>query len=257
MSRLNCKAVSAATACLAAALLVLSPSGLSAGKTAINEDARQILKKSTDYLSGLQEFGLVAHSTLEAVLDTGQKIQFDNATTLMVKRPNKFYAARMGDLVDQEFIYDGGTLTLHDIDSGFYATVEAPDTLEATLDFARDSLDIVAPGSDFIYSNAYEILMEDIESGFVVGPSIVEGVVCDHLAFSKPGTDFQIWIAQGEQPLPLKVVITSRDVLSAPQFSVLIREWDIVPNAPKEKFVFDKPDDAQAIEFILLDPAGN
>lgn len=257
MLRFKLPAVSAARACLVTLVLAFASFGISAGEAAVDEDAKQILKKSTDYLSGLQEFGLVGDTALEAVMDTGQKVQFLNGVAMAVKRPDRFYAARMGDLVDQEFFYDGASLTLHDADSGFFASVEAPDTLEGALDFARDSLDIVAPGGDFIYSNAYELLMEDVESGFLVGPSVVGGVVCDHLAFSKPGTDFQVWVARGEQPLPLKVVITSRDVKNAPQFTVTIREWDVVTNAPDEKFAFDKPDDAQQIDFIVLDPAGN
>lgn len=233
------------------------PGWLSAGDNQVSPDAAKLLQKSMDYVGGLEQFGLVTQSTIEAVLDSGQKIQFNTAAAVAVKRPNLLYAARMGELVDQEFFYDGKTLTLHDIDNGFYSTVQAPDTLEGMLDFARDSLDIVAPAGDFIYSNAYEILMEDVESAFVVGKSFIEGVPCDHLAFSKPGTDFQVWVAQGEQPLPVKLVITSTDIQSAPQFTVLLREWDSVKGVPEGKFVFDKPDDAQAIEFIILDPAGN
>ena len=102
--------------------------------------------------------------------------------------------------------------------------------------------------------HAYELLMEDVESGFVVGPSVVEGVVCDHLAFSKPGTDFQVWIARSEQPLPMKLVITSRDVMNAPQFSVVLREWDLASEFSDEKFAFEPPGDAQAIEFTVLEP---
>lgn len=257
MSRITRYAASLACTGLAAVLLLAAPGSLFAGEPEVDAEASKILKKSTTYLSGLQQFGLVVHSTIEVVMDTGQKIQFDNDTAAAVKRPNQFYAARLGDLVDQEFFYDGETLTLHDIDMGFYATVEAPDTLEGMLDFARESLDIIAPAGDFIYANAYEILMEGVEAGFVIGDAVIEGVVCDHVAFSKPGTDFQVWIAKGEQPLLMKLVITSRDVMSAPQFTVLIREWDIVTEHESEKFVFDKPDDAQAIEFITLDPAGN
>jgi hypothetical protein len=242
---------------MAVLLLAAPPGGLSAGDHPVSSDATQKLQASMAYVRSLEQFGLVTNSSIEAVLDSGQKIQFQTAAAVAVKRPNKLYAARIGELVDQEFFYDGKTLTLHDIDSGFYATMEAPDTLEGMLDFARDSLDIVAPAGDFIYSNAYEILMEDVESAFVVGDSIIEGVVCDHLAFSKPGTDFQVWVAKGDQPLPLKLVITSSDIKSAPQFSVLIREWDIVKEVPVEKFAFEQPDDAQAIEFIVLDPAGN
>lgn len=238
---------------LFALLAASAPAGLAAGEAAIEEEATQILEKSMTYLSGLPKFSLAAHSSIEAVMDTGQKIQFDNISLVAVKRPNKLYAVRLGDLVGQSFHYDGANLTLHDADNGMFATVEAPETLEGMLDFARESLDIVAPAADFIYSNAFELLMEDVESGFVVGASVVEGVICDHLAFSKPGTDFQVWVARGDQPLPMKLVVTSRDILSAPQFSVVLREWDLETEIADEKFTFTPPEGAQAIEFIVLE----
>ena len=257
MSKISFATPQLARAFLAGAILTLAPGWLWAGQSEVEPEAKQILSRSMSYLAGIQQFGLVAHSSLEVVLTTGQKIQFDSASAVAVKRPNLLYAARLGEVMDQEFFYDGKTLTLHQVDAGFYAAIEAPDTLEGMLDFARESLDIIAPAGDFIYSNAFEILMDGVESGFVVGSSFVEGVACDHLAFSKPGTDFQVWVAQGEQPLPLKLVITSTDVMSAPQFSVNFREWDIVTEHPQEKFQFVQPDDAQAIEFITLAAGSN
>ncbi|HYO28597.1 MAG TPA: DUF2092 domain-containing protein, partial [Azonexus sp.] len=51
----------------------------------------------------------------------------------------------------------------------YFATVPAPATLEQMLDFARTTLDIVAPAGDLLYANAFEILMDNVTSGFVVG----------------------------------------------------------------------------------------
>lgn len=238
---------------LATLVAVGAPAALFAGDAVIEEEASRILEKSMDYLSGLPQFSVSADNTLEVVLASGQKIQFDSASLVAVKRPNKLYAVRLGDVAGQKFYYDGATLTLHDADNDVFATVDAPATLDGMLDFARDSLDIVAPAADFIYSNAYELLMEDVESGFVVGPSVVAGTACDHLAFSKPGTDFQVWVARGDQPLPMKLVITSRDVLSTPQFSVLLRDWNVDVVLDDATFSFEPPAEAQAIEFIVLE----
>lgn len=163
------------------------------------------------------------------------------------------HAKRQGDLVDQEFFYDGKTLTLHDSKAGFHASIDVPDTLEGMLDFARDSLDIVAPAGDFVYSNSFDILMDGVEAGFYVGPSFVEGVVCDHLAFSSPGTDWQIWIERGDKPVPRRLVITSTDVLNAPQFTVHIRDRDILPKVSDTDFSFRKHDSSTAIEFMVID----
>lgn len=234
------------------ALLLASGQSLAA-ESAIEEDAVQRLRTSMSYLADLKAFGLATHSTIEAVLESGQKLQFDSAVDVTVQRPDKLHATRLGDIVDQEFFYDGKKLTLLDEGLGYYATVEAPDTLEGMLDFARESLDIVAPAGDFIYANAFDILMDGVESGFVVGTAYVEGKVCDHLAFSAPGTgtDWQIWIQQGDQPLPRRIVITSTDVLNAPQFTVHIRDWDLDPKISPADFEFSATENAAAIDFLV------
>ena len=48
---------------------------------------------------------------------------------------------------------------------------------------------------------------------------------CDHLAFRAKETDWQIWIAQGQNPYPCRYVITSKGVDQAPQFTLEIRDW--------------------------------
>lgn len=226
-----------------------------AGEPTIDEAAVQRLKTALEYVAGLERFTLETNSTIEMVLQDGQKLQFDNAIRATVQRPNKFHARRLGDLVNQEFFYDGQSLTLQDGTAGFHATVAAPDTIEGMLDFARDTLDIVAPAGDVIYDNAFELLMDGVESAIHLGPTYVEGTVCDHLAFSAPGndTDFQIWVQRGEVPLPRRIVITSREITNAPQFAVHIREWDLSPDIARGLFEFDAEDSSTEIGFILVD----
>ena len=109
------------------------------------------------------------------------------------------------------------------------------------LNFARTSLDIVAPAGDLLQRNAYDILMTDVSSGFVVGKGIIEGVRCDHLAFRAPHVDWQIWIEDGARPLPRKLVITTRDVVNAPQFAVVVTRWDLQPKQTDGMFTFTPP----------------
>jgi len=182
----------------------------------IDAQAVKLLRTATKYLADQKQFSADTRSSIEVVLQSGQKIQFDHAAVLSVQRPNKLRAQRRGDLVDQAFYYDGKTLTLYNPEDGYYATLPAPGTIEEMLDYARESLDIVAPGGDLIYSDAFDILMADVTSGFVVGKSVVAGVRCDHLAFRAPQVDWQIWIQEGAQPVPRKLVITSTDIAGAP-----------------------------------------
>lgn len=219
----------------------------------IAPEALKLLKASTDFLADQKQFSLDTSSTIEVVLPSGQKIQFDHTSTQSVRRPDGLRAERTGDLVDQVFYYDGKSLTLHNPGQRYYASIDAPDTLDAMLDFAREKLDIVAPAADLLFTDAFEILTEDVVSGFVVGKAVVEGVRCDHLAFRAPHVDWQIWIEEGDRPLPRKLVITTRDMVNAPQFSVVMTGWNLSPNLTDSTFAFTPPDGVVQVEFIIRD----
>lgn len=222
----------------------------------IEPKADQMLRKMSDYLAKLKQFRVQTENTLEVVLISGQKVQFDNPVNVTIKRPNKLHADRKGDVYDQEFYYDGKTLTLYSKDINSYATVQAPPTLDETLDFATDALHIEAPGGDLIYSNAYNILTEDVISGFYVGVSVVSGVKCHHLAFRGNEVDWQIWIEDGDKPLPKKFLITTKWMTGAPQFTLLIKGWNLSPKLTESTFTFVPPKDAQKIDFVRLTGAG-
>ena len=253
MNRMNCFARRMVSV---AALAVMVLTGWSqvgqAQPTGIEPAAEKLLKRMSEYLAGRQQFTLKAESSLEAVLTSGQKLQYDSPATLMVSRPNKLRAHRKGDLANQEFFYDGKTLTLYNPSENLYATTAAPATLDETLDFAREKLDIIAPAAELLYKNAAEKMLKEASSGFVVGQSIVGGVKTTHLAFRGAEIDWQIWIEDGDKPLARKFMITTKQVSGAPQFTVLIRNWDLAPKLSNQEFSFTPPKGAKKIEFLKL-----
>jgi len=242
--------LAAAFACISAAVAL--PSAALAQPAGIEPQAEKLLKNATSFLAAQKRFSVDASSTIEAVLASGQKLQFDNNALLQVQRPNMLRAERRGDLVDQVFYYDGKTLTLHNPGQKYYATVQAPATLEQMLDFARTSLDIVAPAGDLVYKNAYEILMTDVTQGFVVGKAVIEGARCDHVAFRAPHVDLQVWIQEGKEPLIRRMVITTRDVVNAPQFSIVATKWNLKPQLTDKTFSFSPPPGTTKVDFLPL-----
>lgn len=243
----------AARQAAALALIALLPQIVLAQPAGIEPAATKILKSGTDFLASQTKFSVETRNTLEVVLTSGQKIQFDSGTRLSVQRSNKLRAERTGDLVEQVVFYDGKSLTLYKPGEQVYATVAAPGTLEEMLDFARTSLDIVAPAGDLIFKNAYEILMADVTQGFVVGKGVVEGARCDHLAFRAPHVDLQVWVQEGKEPLIRKVVITTKDVANAPQFSVVATKWNLKPQFSEKTFSFSPPAGATKVDFLPAD----
>lgn len=236
--------------CCALVALAVVPVATQAQPAGVAPEARQILKASTDFLASQQRFSADTRNTLEIVLTSGQKIEFNSTARQSVQRPDKLRSERSGDLVEQVFVYDGKSVTLYQPQDKVYAQVEAPATLEDMLDFARTEYDIVAPFGDLIFRNAYEILMDGVAEGIVVGKAVIEGVVCDHLAFRAPDVDWQIWIQQGAEPLPRRMVITTLDLPNAPQFAVTVTRWNLEPKFDAQTFTFTPPAGVTQIELL-------
>ena len=216
----------------------------------VDPQADSILRAATTYLAGLKSFSVRTENTLEVVTTDGQKIQFSSPASVVIVRPNKLFAERNGDIVNQAFYYDGKTLTLYSPEGKFYATVPAPATLDETLDFARDDLDVFAPGADLIDTRAYSRLTQDVISGQYLGIAVVNGQRCHHLAYRATEVDWQLWVREGDKPIPCRYVITSKRITGAPQYSLQIREWDNSPKDLQGKFDFVAPAGAKAIKFL-------
>jgi hypothetical protein len=234
-------------AIVALAMVSLATQAQSAG---IAPEARQVLKASTDFLASQQRFTADTRNTLEIVLKSGQKIEFNSTGHQFVQRPNRLRSERSGDLVEQVFVYDGKSLTLYQPQEKVFAQVAAPGTLEEMLDLAREKYDVVAPFGDLIFKNAYDILMDGVTEGIVVGKAVIEGVVCNHLAFRAPDVDWQIWIQEGAQPLPRRVVITTLDLPNAPQFAVTVTRWNLEPSFDAQTFSFTPQPGMRQIELV-------
>ena len=228
------------------------PAGVRAQSPAVDEGATQILQRMTTYLGNLQQFSVHTQTNFEDELDSGHRVDFDISAAVVVSRPNKVHAERKGDLVDQAFYYDGKTLTLYNPSEKAFATEPAPGSIEETLDFARESLGLMVPVADLIYRNAFPLLMQDVTLAVVVGKSAIGGVSCDHLLFSRPGVDFQVWIADSGQPLPYKYVVTDTGTPSWLSISTTMSDWDVSPSVDDSLFTFTPPEDAKMISFMPL-----
>jgi len=175
---------------------------------------------------------------------------------VIVSRPNKLHAKRADDLIEQVFYYDGKTLTLYNPANKVYATEPAPETIEALLDFARESLGLIIPVSDLVYRNAFTLLMQDVTFAVVVGKSVIDGVTCDHLLFSRPGVDFQVWVADGDQPLPCKYVVTDTGTPERLSITTVISDVNAAPPVDAGQFSFVPPQGAKPIAFLRIDTHG-
>lgn len=245
-----CRHLGRLAAALFAALLIAAAP---ARATDIDPTATDALQRMSNYLGGLQQFSVHTQADVEVLHGSDQRIDYAISAQLAVSRPDKLRSERNGDPVDQVFYYNGKQLTLYDRSHKVYASVDAPDTLEQMLGYAQNSLGLVLVGSDLIYHDAYPLLMDGVTSATVIGKSVIDGVSCDHLAFRRPGVDFQIWIADSGTPLPYKYIVTDTGTPALLSVSLVMSDWSASPKLPASSFDFTPPSGVQQVPFLRID----
>ena len=210
--------------------------------------AERELKKMGEFLAKLSHFALEAEETFDEVPDGQLRRQLTNVRRIAVERPNHVAADATGDTLARASWYDGRTVTVLDKEHNVYTTIEAPGTIDATLDTLADDYGVVLPLVDLLYSDPYAVLMAGVTYGRYLGIHQAAGVPCHHLAFSQATIEWQIWIDAGEKPLPRKLVISYVQEPGEPQYSATIRRWTLEAKVPEGLFTFEAPEGAQKID---------
>ena len=96
----------------------------------------------------------------------------------------------------------------------------------------------------------FTLLMQDVTFAVIVGKAVIGGVKCDHLLFSRPGVDFQLWVADSGQPLPYKYVVTDTGVTSRLSITTVMSDWNAAPTVADAQFTFVPPQGAKLIAFM-------
>lgn len=218
----------------------------------IEPEADAALRRMSEYLGELQGFRVDVTSTDELVTKEGQKIQFVKETKVAVRRPNKLLAERIGPAGRVVLRYDGQQISVHGTDLGIYAVESAPVDLKAMIDHARDSLHIDAPAGDLLLPDTYEELIDGVRLGRYIGREQIGGVYAHHLAMNEEVVDWQIWIKDGPDAVPLRYVITTKDVTGQPQFTAELHDWRLDTSLANAQFVFKRPARGRRLSFKEL-----
>jgi hypothetical protein len=219
------------------------------------------LKRMSAFLSGLKTAEVVSESSLDVVTAEGQRVQLDGITGYKIRKPG-FVITYVSDLKTRSFYYDGKNFTVYAPIMGFYATVPAPPTNREVLDTIYDKFGIALPLEDlFRWNEPGFIRAEKLKSGYKLGTATIAGVKTDHYVFREEEVDWEVWIQQGDQPLPRKVVIVDRTDPTHPTFISRLT-WNVNPPLNDADFTFapnatDKPVELAVYEEVAVVEKGN
>lgn len=239
---------------LAAALLSVSAAGSS--QETVEPAAVDALRRMGEFLMSLKSFEIHAGTSIDEVLTSGQKLQFEDRIHLRARRPDRLWIEVASDRKTREYFYDGKSFTIYGPRNKLYAAFAAPPTLREVAETLETKYGFSLPLVDLFRWGSDPLRPERLLGAIYVGPARIGDTPCDHFAFREQGFDWQVWIQKGDSPLPRKLVITTLDDDARPQYAVTY-DWNLAPAINDGMFTFEPPAGSNriAIQEIAIEPA--
>jgi hypothetical protein len=216
------------------------------------DDAAAILKSMSDYMASQKTISLAFDADIEVITPDIQKIQFASSGRILLSRPDKLRASRIGGYADVELVFDGKTATGFGKHMNAFTQLDAAGSVDQLVGLLRHQYLVELPGADLLSAHVYDDLILDVLDAKHIGRGVIDGVECEHLAFRNQDTDWQLWVEVGERPIPRKYVITSKAVTGAPQYTLHIRDWKTDAQVGADAFAFSPPAGAKQVEITAL-----
>lgn len=225
---------------------------LAPGSRLIDPRADELMRQMSERLARVAEFALEAEEVYDEVPEQSPRRQLTNRRYVAMRRPDRLVGDATGDALNRSFWYDGNMFAALDKEQHVWTSGAVPPTVDRALDWVFEQTGTVVPLADFLYTDSYARLMEDVQRGVYLGIHEAAGVACHHLSFEQATIDWQIWIDAGTEPLPRKLVITYKSEDEVPQYSVTIRKWNVQAKLPDALFRFTPPDGATRVEVVAF-----
>jgi hypothetical protein len=218
----------------------------------VDPEALGVLRRMSTTLGAAKAFTYRSRSTVEVPAKTGQFITLFSTAEVALKRPDKLRARLSGEAPHFDFYFDGTTASAFAPATRVYSTAEAPSTIDTMLPALEQETGIRFASAPLLFSDPYGVLTRRLISAVVVGPTVVNGRPCQHLAFRSPGVNWEIWIESSQRALPWRLAVTFTDRTNFPRVLVEFLNWNLHPWLKAGDFAFHRPADAREIPFLSV-----
>jgi len=234
-----------------------APSGQEPGGVMVAESvgqrfARDRLLEMARTLGAAERFSVSLNVAYDVVQDNGQKIEFGEIRELEVQRPDKVRIAESaGDGSQDLILFDGKSITVLDGATSVFAQAPQPGDIDASVRYFVRDLQMRMPLAPLLLTDFAGELQRRVRSIDYVGLTDILGKPAHHIAARTAQADFQVWIADGEQPTPLRIVMTYPASEGHPQFRADFSKWNLAPSFAADRFEFKPSADARQIIFAV------
>jgi hypothetical protein len=231
--------------------LVATAAPPAAGSTAVPPpDAHAILMRMAEFLSKASRMSVTINTAYDTVQPNGHKVEWNDIRKITLSRPNRLrIETQRSDGAHSLILFDSKNITTFDESRQVYARAPQPGGVdESLIRFVRD-MHMRMPLALLLLSRLPQELQSRVQRVAYVEKTTTLGAPAHHLAGQTGTVDFQIWIADGDEPLPLRAVLTYKNAPGQPQFRAQFSDWDLAAIPPDSMFAFTPPAQAKRIPF--------
>jgi hypothetical protein len=210
-----------------------------------------ILSRASEFLGALPGFSVTIRCSYDTIQTDGQRVEFGELRNILIQRPNRMSAEVLrsdGDL--DLLLFDGQALTAYKTTDNVYARVEHTGTVDSAIVYLVKDLQIRFPLARLLLTSLPELIKKQVESVSFVEVNQLYEVPVDQLAVRTADVDFQLWVDQGDKPLPRRIVITYKNDPGQPQFRADFFDWNLAPEITADSFTLTPADGAEEILFL-------
>lgn len=219
-------------------------------------DAKGILQRMANYLAKTPAFAVNLNDSYDTLQASGEKIEFSATRKVVVSRPNGLRVEREGsDGEKQLVLYDGKDITIFSPSDNVYAQTAKPGGIDEAVKYFLKDLNMRLPLAVLLVSQLPAELERRTQSLDYVEKTTIHGQAAHHLAARTETVDYQVWIAEGPKPLPLRVLLTYKLEEGQPQFRAQFSDWNLAPQIDSNQFVFTPAEGAKKIAFLAQVPS--
>jgi hypothetical protein len=214
--------------------------------------AQALLSRTCDVLAKSPGFSVTINSAADVVQPSGQNIEFGETRRVVLRRPDKLRIdLERRDGTKQLVVFDGKNVTMFSPNEKVYAKLEKPGSVDQVIYYMLEELKTPIPLSALLLTTIQEELSKRITEISLVDKETLSGTAVDHLAARTPAVDFQAWVTEGDQPVPVRIVITYKNAEGRPQYSAALSDWKFNPTVDASTFAFTPPPDATPVVFMV------
>jgi hypothetical protein len=214
--------------------------------------AMAVLKRMAEFLAHAKQFSVNLRIGYDVVQDSGEKVEFGELRKVTVRRPDELRVELERSDGDKALlVFDGKDITAYKEAEHVYAVTPKPGDIDTAVEYLMQDLGVRMPLALMVVSRFPAVIERRVETADYVERSVVTAVPTDHVAARTAEVDFQVWVAEGDKPLPQRVVITYKTAKGQPQFWAQVSDWNLSPDVSKSVFAFTPPQGVERIPFLV------